>query len=113
MVPPLHCAWRMRSALISLLIALNLAGTAAPVLAQSGPRNCTVTSENAYVRAVLDRLAGPHLKRPVGRPPKEGYEDVIELGFYQARSWRHPQRVLLVIIDTPDPKTGQLNLLPD
>lgn len=63
--------------------------------------------------AVLDRLAAPHLKRPPGRPPKEGYEDIIELGFYQAESWRHSQRVLLVIIDRPDPKTGQLNLLPD
>ena len=33
---------------------------------------------------VLDRLAEPHLKRPVGRPPREGYEDVIELGPYRA-----------------------------
>jgi hypothetical protein len=63
--------------------------------------------------AVLDRLAEPHLKRPVGRPPKGGYEDVINLGMYQAESWKHPQRVLLVIVDRPDPKTGQLNLLPD
>jgi len=63
--------------------------------------------------AVLDRLAEPHLKRPVGRPPKEGYEAVIELGPYRAESWRHSQRVLLVIVDKPDPKTGQLNLLPD
>lgn len=63
--------------------------------------------------AILDRLAAPHLKRPVGRPPKGGYEDVIELGHYQAESWRHPQRVLLVIVDKPDPRTGQLNLLPD
>lgn len=63
--------------------------------------------------AVLDRLAAPHLKRPVGRPPKEGYENVIELGRYQAESWRHSQRVLLVIVDKPDPKSGQLNLLPD
>lgn len=63
--------------------------------------------------AVLERLAAPHLWRPVGRPPKEGYEDVIELGLYQAESWRHPQRLLLVVVDRPDPKTGQLNLLPD
>jgi hypothetical protein len=63
--------------------------------------------------AVLDRLAEPYLKRPVGRPPKEGYEEVIELGRYQAESWKHPQRVLLVIVDRPDPNTGQLNLLPD
>jgi len=63
--------------------------------------------------AVLERMAAPHLWRPVGRPPKGGYEDVIELGKYQAESWRHAQRLLLVIIDRPDPKTGQLNLLPD
>lgn len=63
--------------------------------------------------AVLDRLAEPHLWRPVGRPPKQGYEDVVELGMHQAESWKHPQRLLLVIVDRPDPKTGQLNLLPD
>jgi len=63
--------------------------------------------------AVLDRLAEPHLKRPVGRPPKGGYEEVIELGLYRAESWKHAQRVLLVIVDRPDTKTGQLNLLPD
>jgi hypothetical protein len=63
--------------------------------------------------AVLERLAAPYLKRPVGRPPKGGYEEVIELGRYQAQSWRHSQRVLLVIVDRPDAKTGQLNLLPD
>ena len=63
--------------------------------------------------AVLDRLAEPDRKWPVGRPPKEGYEEVIELGNYQAESWKYPQRVLLVIVDRPDPKTGQLNLLPD
>jgi hypothetical protein len=62
---------------------------------------------------VLERMAEPHLRRPVGRPPKEGYEDVIELGMYRAESWRHAQRVLLVIVDKPDPKTGQLNLMPD
>lgn len=63
--------------------------------------------------AVLERLAAPHLKRPVGRPPAGGYEDVIELGRYQAETWRHSQRVLLVIVDRPDRKTGQLNLLPE
>ncbi|MDA1049164.1 MAG: transposase [Planctomycetota bacterium] len=35
--------------------------------------------------AVLERLAVPHLWRPVGRPPKGGYEDVIELGPLSAR----------------------------
>jgi len=62
---------------------------------------------------VLERLAQPHLARPVGRPPKGGYEDVIELGLHRAESWKHPQRLLLVIVDRPDPITGQLNLLPD
>jgi len=62
---------------------------------------------------VLQRMAAPHIWRPAGRPPKGGYEDVIELGQYQAASWRHAQRLLLVVIDRPDPKTGQLNLMPD
>lgn len=63
--------------------------------------------------AVIDRLAAPHLKRPVGRPPAEGYECLVELGQYRAEGWRHAQRLILVVIDKPDPKTGQLNLLPD
>jgi hypothetical protein len=54
----------------------------------------------------LDKLATPHLKRPVGRPPKEGREVLVELGPYQAESWRYPQRLILVIVDDPDPKTG-------
>lgn len=62
---------------------------------------------------VLDRLAEPHLKRPVGRPPREGYEDVIDLGPYRAEPWRHAQRLILVIIDRPDPKSGQLQFEPD
>jgi hypothetical protein len=62
---------------------------------------------------VLDKLAEPHLRRLPGRPPKEGYEHVIELGWYQIESWRHAQRLLLVIVDKPDAKTGQLQLLPD
>jgi hypothetical protein len=63
--------------------------------------------------AALDRLAEPHLRRPVGRPPAEGYEKVVELGLYQAQSWEFPQRVILVVVDRPDPKTGQLFLEPD
>jgi hypothetical protein len=61
---------------------------------------------------VLDTLAAPHLTRPVGRPPTEGYEKIVELGPYQAESWKHPQRLVLVVVDRPDLKTGQLNLLP-
>jgi hypothetical protein len=63
--------------------------------------------------ARLEALAAPHLQRPVGRPPKEGYEFTVELGLYQADSWAHPQRVVLVVVDQPDVKTGQLNLLPE
>jgi len=63
--------------------------------------------------AVLDRLAEPHLSRPAGRPPKEGYERVIDLGPYAAAGWRHAQRLLLVIVDAPDSKSGQLALEPD
>lgn len=61
---------------------------------------------------VLDAMAEPHLKRPPGRPPAEGYEKVVELGRYQAESWAFPQRVILVVVDAPDPKTGQLFLEP-
>jgi hypothetical protein len=63
--------------------------------------------------AVLEELAAPHLARPVGRPPQEGYEKIVELGPYQAASWKHPQRLVLVVVDRPDSKTGQLNLLPN
>jgi hypothetical protein len=61
--------------------------------------------------AVLEELVAPHLWRPVGRPPQGGYEEVLELGSYQAGTWKHAQRLILVIIDRPDPKTGQLPLL--
>ena len=61
---------------------------------------------------VLERMAEPHLKRPPGRPPSEGYEKIVELGKYQAESWRYAQRVILVVRDYPDPKTGQLFLRP-
>lgn len=63
--------------------------------------------------AVLQRLAEPHLKRPPGRPPKEGYQTLVELGPYQAETWKHPQRLVLVIVDRPDSQTGQLQLFPD
>jgi hypothetical protein len=61
---------------------------------------------------VLDRLAEPYLSRPPGRPPKGGYEFAIELGYYQADSWKLPQRLILIIVDRPDPHTGQLRLFP-
>lgn len=61
---------------------------------------------------VLDRLAAGHLSRPQGRPPQEGYEKIVELGKHQAEGWKHTQRLILVVIDRPDPETGQLALAP-
>lgn len=61
---------------------------------------------------VLEALAQPYLKRSPGRPPKGGIEAAIELGRYQAESWQCGQRLILVIVDKPDPKTGQLELFP-
>ena len=61
---------------------------------------------------MLEELAKPFLRRPVGRPPSEGYEKVIELGQYRAETWQHSQRVILVVVDKPDPKTGQLEFFP-
>jgi len=61
----------------------------------------------------LDRLAAPYLARSPGRPPKEGYEYALDLGPYRCDSWRHAQRLVLVIVDHPDATTGQLNLLPN
>jgi hypothetical protein len=63
---------------------------------------------NARLQAMAARICdGP------GRPPKNGCEVLVELGVYQAESWRYAQRVILVIVDCPDPKTGQLFLEPD
>lgn len=62
--------------------------------------------------AVLQRMAATYLHRPVGRPPKVGYEYAVELGSHRAEDWRHAQRVILVVIDRPD-AGGQLKLLPD
>jgi len=62
--------------------------------------------------ARLDRLAEPYLGRVPGRPTKEGDEFAIELGTYQAASWTRPYRLVLVVIDLPDPKTGLRELFP-
>lgn len=60
----------------------------------------------------LDALAAEHVTRPPGRPPQGGYEYTVELGRYQVDSWKYAQRLILVVVDRPDPKTGQLNLMP-
>ena len=50
--------------------------------------------------AVLDRMAAPYLSRPPGRPPREGRVWCHEL-HYQADSWEHPRRVVLVVLERP------------
>jgi hypothetical protein len=63
--------------------------------------------------SILERMAEPFLARPVGRPPAQGYEFAVELGWYQAEDWEYAQRVVLVVVDRPDPITGQLALWPN
>lgn len=61
---------------------------------------------------VLERLAAPYLLRPAGRPPKEGYEKLVDLLPYCAETWSVGYRVILVVVDQPDPRTGQLEFFP-
>jgi hypothetical protein len=62
--------------------------------------------------ARLDALAQPYLKRDPGRPTKAGAEFAVELRPYQAESWSRAYRVVLVVIDLPDRKTGLRDLFP-
>jgi len=62
--------------------------------------------------AVLDKLAEPYLNRSPGRPTKDGDEFAIDLGDYQAASWTRPYRLVLVVVDLPDTKTGLRELFP-
>ena len=50
--------------------------------------------------AVLDRMACPYLRRPPGRPPREGRTWCHELR-YQADTWEHARRVVLVVVERP------------
>ena len=61
---------------------------------------------------VLERRARPHLGRKPGRPTKEGDEFAVELGPYRAASWKRSYRLVLVVIDLPDPQTGFRQLFP-
>jgi len=49
---------------------------------------------------VLKRMAKPHLKRPPGRPPKEGRTWLHEL-HYEAGPWERERRVVLVVLERP------------
>ena len=50
--------------------------------------------------AVLDRMAQSYLRRPPGRPPREGRAWCHELR-YQADTWEHTRRVVLVVVERP------------
>jgi hypothetical protein len=62
--------------------------------------------------AVLERMAQGRLGRPPGRPTKDGDQFAIELGQYRAASWKRSYRLVLVVIDLPDPETGFRELFP-
>jgi hypothetical protein len=49
---------------------------------------------------VLDRMAAPHLRRPLGRPPAEPRIWFHEM-FYQAKSWSRSRRVVCVVLERP------------
>lgn len=51
--------------------------------------------------AVLNRMAFPYLKRPVGRPTAEPRTWFHEMN-YQAGSWSQPRRVVLVVLERTD-----------
>jgi hypothetical protein len=48
--------------------------------------------------AVLDRMAEPYLRRPVGRPTNEPRTWFYEME-YQAENWSRPRRVVLVVLE--------------
>jgi hypothetical protein len=61
----------------------------------------------------LETLATPYLRRAPGRPTKDGDEFALDLGTYRAASWTRPYRLVLVVVDLPDPKTGLRALFPN
>ena len=62
--------------------------------------------------ARLDKRAAPYRSRNPGRPTREGDEFAGERGDYQAASWTRPYRVVRMVIDLPDPKTGMRERFP-
>jgi hypothetical protein len=60
-------------------------------------------------------VAPPAARQPgwLGRPRTEGNEFAVDLGDYEAGTWKRPYRLILVVIDLPDPKTGRRRLFPD
>jgi hypothetical protein len=62
--------------------------------------------------ALLDDRAAPYLTRSPGRPSADGDEFAIDLGPYRAGSWTRSYRLVLVVVDLPDPGTGLRQLFP-
>jgi len=62
--------------------------------------------------ARLNKLAEPYLSRRPGRATAEGDEFAIDLGRWRAESWTRPYRLILVVVDLPDPRTGLRRLFP-
>lgn len=50
---------------------------------------------------ILDRMAEPFLKRPVGRPPNEPRTWLYEMTYRTKNSWSRKRRVVLVIQERP------------
>ncbi len=51
--------------------------------------------------AVLDKMAKNYLWQPVGRREKEEPRTWTYEMSYQAKSWSHPRRVVLVVVEVP------------
>lgn len=62
---------------------------------------CTPYVARVRNNAVLDRMAEPYLRRPVGRPPAEPRTWFHELT-YRAETWSRERRVVLVVQERPD-----------
>jgi hypothetical protein len=62
--------------------------------------------------AALDKRVEPLLYRPPGRPSQHGEQFALDVGTYQAARWTRPYRLVLVVTDLPDPKTGLRHLFP-
>lgn len=60
----------------------------------------------------IEKLGAPFAVRPPGRPPSEGYHQVIDLGFARWHpEWEKPLRILVCVEDGPD-ELGRLSLTP-
>ena len=61
------------------------------------PRNRVTYFIRLPANQILQRMMKPHLRRPVGRPPKSGIQVKIVDFHYQAKSWNKPRRVICKI----------------